>query len=145
MAGPRIGLDCKAYLNTGTFGSPTWVEITVAKDVGFKLGLGEAEAKTRASSLSVILPGFVEHEFDFEMLYDTVGSTIYGLLQAAVLARAAVELAFMDGAIATSGNRGVRCSYYITQCDPDQPLEEGVSVSVAGKPAYGTAVTLVAP
>lgn len=145
MAGPRIGVDCKAYLNTGTLGSPVWLEIPVARDVGFMLGTEAAEARTRGSALDASLPGFITNEWDMEMLYDTVGSTIFALLQAVVLARSTAELAFMDGAIATSGSRGVRCTYVITKCDRNQPLDDSVTVSLAGKPAYGAAFTLVAP
>jgi hypothetical protein len=44
----KLGRNCKAYYNTGSYASPTWVEITLVRDLTTNLD-GETATPTTAA------------------------------------------------------------------------------------------------
>jgi len=63
----RLGLDAKLYRNTGTYDTPTWVEMTNVKDLTLNLESGEADVTTRANNgwratVATLKDGSIEFE-----------------------------------------------------------------------------------
>lgn len=137
---PQVGLDCYMYYNSGTLGSPTWNLITLARDVTLGMGAMEADAKTRGSALAAALAAHIEVEINFDMLYDTT-DTVFNALLTVFLARGEVELALMDGPIATTGSQGPRVACSLFKFDRGEPLDDSLVMSVTAKPTYGAAFT----
>ena len=132
----EIGLDCKAYYNTATNASPTWVEITRVKDLDLELGSKAAGALTsRSSNFEKFASGLRTLSVNFG--YDFIGGTdtVYLALNAAWLAGTVTQYAFFDGAIATAGRQGLRMYGVITSLNMSQPLEDGLTVDVTIRPA----------
>jgi len=132
----KLGMDAKLYRNTGTYETPTWVEITNAKDVNLNLEKGEADVTTRANqgwraTVGTLKDGSVE----FEMVWDTDDAG-FTAIQEAYFDGTPLEVAVMDGDIATSGSQGLRATMAVTNFSRNEPLEEAITVSVTLKPTY---------
>ena len=139
-AGLKVGVNQALVYNSGSDGSPTWVEITAAKDVALPLDMGMAEIKARLSIFVQHLPAMMQAPLEFGMIADT-SLAPYNVLRNAQINQTLVDLAVTDDAtIATSGADYFRAHYYIGGFKVDQKLEEGQEVQVTAALAYSTRV-----
>jgi hypothetical protein len=108
-----LGFQCKAYRNSGTYGSPTWGEITAAKDIELVLEGDEVDVSTRAGGgFAAFMAGLISSEIELAIEADYSDGTVTALVTA-LLNRTVVEIALMDGGIAESGQAGFRASYSV--------------------------------
>lgn len=131
-----VGHDAKAYYNSGTHASATWVEIAQAMDVSVDLSVGEADVSTRETNFKLTGRGLVDATINIGYLH-TLGtdSVFTALLNMSDLGTfAATQLAIMDQAIATSGAKGLRAFCIATGLPQDQALEEGIKYDFSFKP-----------
>jgi len=136
--GVKLGLDAKLYRNTGTSGSPTWVEMTNVKDLTLSLEAGEADVTTRGNAgWRATLAALKDASIEFEMMWDTADAA-FTAIKDAFFGSTSVEFAVMDGDIETTGSQGLRAVMSITNFSRSEPLEEAISVSVTAKPTYAT-------
>jgi hypothetical protein len=127
MAGALIGRECKLYLNTGTFGTPTWTEITRAIDVSRSMPTERGNVSSRVSKWKMEKKSLIGLEITFGYRYrQGVTDTIYDLLIALAMGEASDELAMADGAIATVGNEYLRATFQFEETAHNQPLTDGV-------------------
>jgi len=131
----KLGLDAKLYRNSGTYALRTWNELKNAKDVTLNLEAGEADASRRGSggwreTLMALKDGSVE----FELVYDNADAE-FTALKDAFFNGTTVELAVMDGDIATTGTQGLRATMSVVNFSRNEPLEEALTVSVTVTPA----------
>jgi hypothetical protein len=133
---PTVGLDCKAYYNSATNASPTWVEITDAIDVSYEYGATQVEIKSRASINLGHLNGLIKHGATFTLLHTVGTNVVRTVLLAIVSARTPKQFAFMDQAIATTGALGAKSYYNLESMNAGQPLEEGMTWDLSLKPAH---------
>ena len=132
----RLGLDAKLYRNTGTYETPTWVEMTNVKDLTLNLESGEADVSTRgAGGWRATVATLKDGSIEFEMVWDTEDAG-FTAIQQAWFGNTSIEFAVMDGDITTSGSQGLRATFSITKFSRNEPLEEALSVSVSAKPTY---------
>ena len=132
----KLGLDAKLFRNTGTYGTPTWNEITNVRDVTLNLEAGEADVTTRGNNgwratVATLKDGSIE----FEMVWDSADDD-FTAIRDAFLNKTAVELAVLDGDVLTTGSQGLRASFMVTSFSRNEPLEEAITVSVTMKPTY---------
>ncbi len=132
----KLGLDAKMFRNTGTYATPVWDEIKNVRDVTLSLETGEADATTRGNNgwratVATLKDGSVE----FDMVWDAADDD-FTALRDAFLNKTALDMAVMDGDIATSGSQGLRASFMITNFSRNEPLEEAITASVTVKPTY---------
>lgn len=132
----KLGLDAKLFRNTGTFATPTWNEITNVRDVTLNLEAGEADVTTRGNNgwratVATLKDGSIE----FEMVWDSADDN-FTSIRDAFLNKTAIELAVMDGPMASPGSQGLRASFMVTSFSRSEPLEEAISVNVTAKPTY---------
>lgn len=125
-ASPGVGHECKAYYNSATYATPTWVEIDEAIDVGIvEFSTTMIEIMTRKSQWAANRPGRTRLAVEASYLY-RANSTVFNFLRAAKFANTAVDFSFMDGAIATAGSEGLRMWGYLAEFPINQALEEAV-------------------
>lgn len=136
----KLGINCKLYRNTNTYASPTWVEVENVRDLTKSFERGESDLTTRGyaaggweATVAVLLSGTV----DFGMVYDSA-DVDFVALEDAFYANTAVEFAMCDGAITTTGTKGLRATFSIMKFGENQPLKEGVTVDVSMKVSYAT-------
>lgn len=129
MAG-RIGLEMNLMRNTGTpgDGSPSWDEVTVARDVTVNLETGEADISTRASIWRTRKATLLDGTLDFQVVYDP-DDTHYAALETAFLAKSLVDLAAVD-----DGGDGLRFVGNVFNFSRSEPLEDAVVVDVSVRP-----------
>lgn len=127
------GLDAKLYRNTGTYETPTWVEITNVRDLRLTVEANESDVTTRANKgWSAVVPTLLDGSIDFDMVYDSDDENVT-TIEDAFFGRSAIEFAVMDGDIQTEGTRGLRASMVIVKFDRDEKLEDALKVSVTAK------------
>lgn len=135
-AGLRIGMNCKFYRNTGTYGSPTWTVIPITKDLSLKLSKDKASIKTRGSTWEQTLPVHKKAPLDFKLLGDE-SDTNFDAVRDAYVADTLLDLAIADDVIATTGTRYFRADYYVYDFSIDEPFDDR-SASVACDIGYST-------
>lgn len=133
-----LGMNAKLYRNTGSYGSPTWDEVTNVRDVTLNLETGEADVTTRGNNgWRATVATLRDASVEFEMVWDTT-DTDFTAIQQAFLNNTTIEFAVMDGNIATSGNQGLRATMMVTSFSRNEALEEALTVSVTIKPTFAT-------
>lgn len=133
---PKIlGINCKLYRNTGTYGSPTWNEVDGVIDVSLDIDADTGDATTRATG------GWRQHastvrdaSLEFEMPYDTADADMVAFRDALLTSGTVIELAVADGAIATTGTQYLRGSWCVTSFGFSEDLSDIRKVSVSLKP-----------
>lgn len=136
MAG-KTGLDMKWYRNTGNYASPTWNEITTARDVTLDLTKGEADLSSRAVTWKATRGTLKDGSVDAEILYDPAVDD-FAVLQSAFLNSTVVDMAFADGAINTSNTQYFRADWEVFGFTRNEPLEDAVTVSIPLRIAYSS-------
>jgi len=132
----KLGLDAKLYRNSGTYETPSWVEMTNVKDLTLNLESGEADVTTRGNNgwratVATLKDGSIE----FEMVWDTEDAG-FEALSAAYFGDTAIGIAAMDGDITEAGRRGLWADMAVVDFSREEPLEEALSVKVTLKPTY---------
>ncbi len=125
----QVGQTCKFYRNTGTFASPTWVEINNVQNLKIGSSRTKAAAPTRASIYNKSLVGQLDLVISFQMPRD-VSDTDFTTLRTAFLAGTTVGFAYAAGAIATPTTRYVKLECKIVKMDEDEPLDAACMVDV---------------
>ena len=129
----KLGLDAKIYRNTGSYASPSWSEVSNVRDVTLNLEKGEADVTTRAANGWRATKGTLkEMSIEFEMLWLT-GDAGFEAVKDAFLNNTTIEFLALDGSISTSGNQGPRAEMDVISFSRNEPLEEGITVSVSLK------------
>ncbi len=132
----KLGMEAKLYRNSGSYGTPTWAELSNVKDVTLNLEKGEADVTTRANSgWKATAATLKDASIEFEMVWDTSDAG-FEAIKDAYFNNTAIELAVMDGAIAAAGSQGLRASCMVTNFSREEPLEEAIKVKVTAKPTY---------
>ena len=132
----KLGMEGKLFRNAGTYGTPDWKEMKNVKDLTLTLEKGEADLTTRGNAGWKATVGTLkEGSIEFEMVWDTEDEG-FTALQNAWFGDTPVEMAVMDGPIATSGSQGLRATMSVISFSRKEPLEEAMSVSVTIKPTY---------
>lgn len=125
------GFDGSLYyaLTIATPATATWVELELSRDVSTSMSADKADVSDRRSKFKATCPAMIDVETTVTLTYVN-GDTTLTALRDAFLARTAVQVAVMDGPIATIGSEGFvyACNVYST--DFAQPLNDGQTVSV---------------
>jgi hypothetical protein len=133
---PRYGLDAKIYRNTGSYGTPSWTELTFVRDVTVAGAATEGDVSTRGSRLKVTAAVMLDYSIDVEMLKKDDDTSYQALLDVFnhTSAGQTIELLIIDGAVSTTGNEGLRAHFSVVKFDDAQPLDGVQMVSATIKP-----------
>jgi len=116
------GLDCKAYRNTGTSETPTWDLIECIEDLSIGLDHSSEDVSTRGGGgWKQERLTLKEGSVDVGLLYDTEDDDFQELLDA-YFDESKIEVALMDGPIATAGSQGLRATVQVKSMPLEQPL-----------------------
>lgn len=129
-----LGMNAKLYRNTGSYGSPTWTEVSDVKDLKIGLESAEADQSIRGGGgWEAVAAALKKASVEFGMLYDTA-DTNWTAFQAAWLNSTAIEIACMDGPIATVGTQGFRMTVAVLKFDQTENLADAIHNEVTCKP-----------
>jgi hypothetical protein len=122
-----IGKNAKAYYNTGTYAIPVWVEIKKVTDLSIPMSKNMTDLPSREMDWVVKGPGLKTLQVTFGYLMVVGADTVFDALLGSFISDTVTEFAFMNGAIATSANQGIRGQFVVSGMDEEQGLEEGLS------------------
>ena len=133
-----LGLDAKAYRNTGTWGSPVWNLVANIRDATLGLEKGEADVSTRGGNgWEQIVSTLKSANIQFSMVWDT-GDEDFEALKDAFINNTLIDMWFVDGDTSTSGNQGLRAEFEVTGFSRNEQLREALTVDVTLKPGRST-------
>jgi hypothetical protein len=134
-----IGLNGLFYLNSGSYGSPTWGIVNNIVDLDTEMQMGEEDASNRAQSgFKTIMPTLDEWSIEGGMLYNP-SDTNWQTFNTSRAARTPIDLTLRDQAIANTGSQGPRVpTAYITKFGRKEPLNGVMTTPLAIKPGPGS-------
>lgn len=130
----KIGIDCRLLINTGSWDTPTWEEITAVRDVSLSSESAEADLSARGDTFKAFEQGQVDLSIDITAVYRE-GDAKLKLLRDAHLARTGVELWMASGADDATGTEGLRAFWKVLNWGEEQPQEDASTVTFSLKPA----------
>lgn len=129
-----LSLNAKLYRNTGTYGTPTWDEITLVKDLTLNLTKGTSDVTTRASAgWTEEVDGLKTASIDYNHLWDTADAD-FTAVRSAFTGNTSVEVLCLDGSSAVAGNQGLRATMLVANFSRNEQLPEALTVDVSLKP-----------
>jgi len=134
--GPTLGKDCKAFYNSATHATPTWVEITKAINCSFNLAKAEGDLSSRASGWKKSKGGLKDLEYSWTYRWSRGADTVFDALLASYISATPIELWFADGAAADVGTQGPRAFCEVLTMNATQELENGIEYEFTAKPTY---------
>lgn len=133
---PVLGLACKLYRNTGTYGSPTWNEIPNVGTIEPDWSMEEFALKLRSGGgFTMTEPTLANIGFEMEMMYDPADADMTTLL-AAHYGRTATEFLILDQASGTTGSQGIRASFKSTDMKRTEVIDGVTMMKFAFKICY---------
>lgn len=132
-----IGADCMLYRNSGTYGSPTWVEIDIVGSLNLNRSFAEGDISMRASKKKRIARTQEDTPIDFNTPA-VEGDTNYEVLVDAYVAGTILDLLISAGDRTVAGHRWHRDRFVITGMSEPQPIDGVVSINWTLKPAFST-------
>lgn len=131
----RISINAKMYRNTGTYGSPTWAEVTNVGDVTLSDSYEEANVTRRAGGgFTETEPTLRNLELSFQ-IFNIPADADFLAFTAAHTGRTAIDMQILDGDRTTAGTRGVRGWFKITSFTRNQSLSDAQTIDVVMKVA----------
>ncbi len=137
-AAAKLGVQCSLYLNTATFGSPTWTKIICVSDFTVTVKWDSAEASTRESRMKLFLKTMMEVGFAGKLRTSDSGDANFTTIYAALLTDETLDILVLNGDKATTGVTGFRASCQLHQANEDQGLGAVVFEDIEFKPAPNT-------
>jgi hypothetical protein len=128
-----LGMNAKIYQGAAGGDLASLAEMANVKDVTLNLEAGEADVTTRANQgWRATAPTLRECTAEFEMLWKP-GDAGFDAVKTAFLSAGTIRLAVLTGDRTASGTEGPLGDFSITNFSRNEPLEEGVTVSVTAK------------
>lgn len=115
----RVGIRCKLYRNTGTWGSPTWDEVTCVSDFKVDKKWAEAAFVTRETPVEQTLKTFLQLSLTGKLQVRN-GSGDYQTIDDAMNARTKLDLMVLNGANNENDVRGYRFHAQVFDGSQDQ-------------------------
>jgi hypothetical protein len=115
----KPGPLCKAYLNTGSFGTPVWVEVKCLDSFKLNFQWDKGEIKSRASRVKRSAKSLVGINWDGSLVSGVDADNLATLL-AATLDDTVLDMMILDGDKSADGVRGFRGDMILTQANEDQ-------------------------
>ena len=130
-----LGLDCKAYRNTGLYGSPTWNEVPNIRDLTIPMEKTKADVSSRNSKYRMSRGTLRDINITFSMVWDNADAD-FTALRDAWLNDTSIDMVFLDGAVGTAGSQGPRAYYEVIKFERTENLEEAAMVNVELAPTH---------
>ena len=134
MATYVLGMNAGLYQGAAGSTSPsTMSEVDNVRDVTLSMEAGEADITTRGNNgWRATAPTLRECTVEFQMVWKP-GDTVFEAIKTAFLTAGTVALAVLDQKVGITGAQGPLGDFSITNFSRNEPLEEGVTVSVTAK------------
>lgn len=135
--GVRLSINAVLYIDElANLVTPTWDEVKDIKDVTLNLEKAEADVSRRGGGGWGADVGTLKRgSIDFNMV-NNPDDPRYAQLLDSFLNGTPINVAVMDGPIATAGSQGFRALMEVMKFTRNEPLEDALGVDVTLKPTY---------
>lgn len=131
-----VGLSQYLYINSATYGSPTWGAVPIVKDCKIPMAADEADVSTRGNGgWKASKQALKSMSFEFQIVYDP-GAATFETLRDAFLNGTALDLWASDLAEDAEDAQGPRAVCEVFKFDKSENLGDPVMVDVVAKPTY---------
>jgi glucan phosphorylase len=130
----KLGIDCKAFRNTGTYATPAWTEVALVRDATLNLEWENVDAPSRASRVKEMLKTIVGVDADLSVKASDTDAGYIALWDAA-MGQNSIDMLFLNGGTAQNGARGVRFHALITSATEDQGITTALYDSMKAVPS----------
>jgi hypothetical protein len=117
----RLGILSKTYVNTGTYGSPTWEEIDLIGDLAVNPSWNEGESTARRTRLQTFEPTTLALDVTGKVRVDET-DTGFGLLEDSFLNNTVLDVMALNGSKDNEGAAGFRYDARVLNWSEDQAL-----------------------
>ena len=128
-----LGVNSKLYYNSGTYGSPTWVEVSLIADLAVNPQWDEHDVSTRGSRVKSMKKTMLGIEVSGR-LKKKPGDTTYAKFVDGIVSDDTLDVLVLDGARDANNARGWRFDAQIHQGNDDQSLSGGGFLDIVLKP-----------
>ncbi len=129
-----LGVNAKAYYNSGNYAVPTWVNIDLIRNLTSGVTFGEWNSSARGSLIKTQEAVLADISIQGDMLYQP-SNTAWGALKTQFFAGTSKDMAFMDSTIGSNTANGIRGSMSIFDFSREEQLEEGLMNKLTFKPS----------
>lgn len=112
-----------ASAGAGTFASPVWVEISRVGDVARTGAKNQTEVNMRASETTIVVYGNKSREITFTYYKRFGVDPVFNVLETSFENDTVLDIAMMEGPVATVGTQGVRGPFTVAQLDKSEPID----------------------
>lgn len=121
----KYGFKGKVYLNSGSYGSPTWNEVSNLREVKVGAAFNEDDVTVRAGGgLAQFEAVILALEVSGKIKTDEADTTGFVAMETAFLTRAALDVMVLDADDAVTGARGFRFDAKVFKFEEDQANEK---------------------
>jgi hypothetical protein len=128
--GAYAGKETKAYYNSATHASPTWVEIVRARNVQVNRGPNLGDVEFHGANETAAVPGYVKFSGSFEYVRRKGTDTVFAFLKAAQEAGDIVDFVHLNGTILLTASIGWRCPILLGEFSETANGNDGVVVTI---------------
>ena len=121
-----MGKNAIAAYSTGTYASPVWVTIVAARDIAVSLGKNMGTVTSRESDWELKGAGFKTASVTMSYLHEPTTDTVFDKLLDSYIADTPVDMIFADGAVATTGNQGLRAHFIVSDMSQSQDMDDPI-------------------
>lgn len=121
-AGPKLAIKANFMLNTGSFGSPTWSNVTLVGDASVPFEWTEGDGSTRGSRLEMSVKTMLKVGFQAKVRTDDTDAnfqTIWNAAQNDTI----LNVLILDGPLTVAGPRGYWLDTQVFSNSQDQALK----------------------
>ena len=118
----RLGIDSKVYRNTGTYGSPTWTEITLVRDVQVNPSWNRADGSSRGSKVMAEAKTQLALAFTLSVKVSLTDAGYIALMDSFVDSDGTLDLMILNGGSTTNGVEGWRFDAGVFTASEDQSI-----------------------
>lgn len=132
-----LGMNFKAFRNTGTFGSPTWDEVPNFANGRMTGAVDMFDARRRASGFFKQWAATgLDLGMAWRMLWD-LADTDFTTILAAWHGGTEIDMIFLSGSSASGAHQGPRMSATFAKCDRGEDEDELAYAEIECKPGIG--------
>lgn len=131
---PKLGVTSKIYLNTGTYGTPVWDELTCVSDLAVNAAWDEADGSSRASRVKQASKTLMALEITGRAKVSDTGTDFIAIWEA-IHSDTPLDLMILNGGSTSNGVRGYRGDFNVFSGSEDQAMANELFLDFVLKPA----------
>lgn len=125
--------------NTGTYGSPTWTEIELVRDVNPAMPWDMGDASSRATRAKLYNKTQIDIPYSIVVRADDADTGYVALFDASVSPTTVIDMMILDGPISTEGAMGIRCHFLVNFASQTGGAADNCYTTFDLKPGYSSA------